>query len=81
MEQLNLWFLLLSVFLPRISRRVDYILDCVTLYNMNGWVPPTLGVLVPRALVLILMFQDRGMSPWLLVHGIAMGLTYPLANF
>src|SRR5262245_60550785 len=30
--------------------------------NLMGWVSPTLGVIIPRALVLILIFQDRGVS-------------------
>jgi hypothetical protein len=78
-KQLPLWFLLFSLLLPRISILVAYFLDELVSYDLSGWVPPTLAVLIPRALVLILIFQDRGMSPWLLVHAIAMALVYLMA--
>jgi hypothetical protein len=80
-EQLPLWFLLLSLALPRISLLIGYfITDISIITNLNGWIPPALGVLVPRALVLILIFQDLGMSPWLLVHAIAMAAVYAAAG-
>jgi hypothetical protein len=78
--RLPLWFLLASLLLPRISIVVAYYLDALAVYDLSGWVPPTLAVLIPRALVLILIFQDRGMSPWLLVHAIAMAMVYLMAN-
>ena len=81
MEQLPLWFLLLSLALPRISLLIGYfIADISIITNVHGWIAPALGVLVPRALVLILIFQDRGMSPWLLVHAIAMVAVYAAAG-
>jgi len=74
--ELPLWFLLLSLLLPRVSLVAAYFFDDLVIYNLSGWMPPALGVLIPRALVLILIFQDRGMSPWLLAHAIAMALVY-----
>jgi hypothetical protein len=76
MEQLPLSFLIGALFLPRISLLVAYFSDVLTPFSLNGWVPPTLGVLIPRALVLVLIFQDRGFSLWLLVHAIAMAVVY-----
>ena len=79
--QLPLWFLLVSLALPRIALLLGYfVADLPLLTNLHGWIPPALGVVVPRALVLILVFQDRGMSGWLLVHAIAMGATYATAG-
>ena len=78
--QLPLWFLLLSLALPRISLILAYAWDNLATFNLMGWVSPALGVIIPRALVLILIFQDRGMSPWLLVHAIAMALVYLIVN-
>lgn len=80
MKQLPLWILLLSLLLPRISMVMAYFWDVLAIYDLSGWVSPTLGVLIPRALVLILIFQDRGMSPWLLVHAIAMAAVYLVAG-
>ncbi len=76
MEHLPLWFLLLSLILPRIALLIAYFTDDLAFFSLTTWVSPTLGVLIPRALVLILIFQDRGMSPWLLVHAVAMALVY-----
>jgi hypothetical protein len=73
---LPLWFLLLSLLLPRVSLVIAYFTDTLTFFSLTTWVSPTLGVLIPRALVLILIFQDRGMSPWLLVHALAMVIVY-----
>src|SRR5437773_7752825 len=46
------------------------------LFVLNGWVSPLLCVAIPRIVIIILIFQDRGMSPWLLLHGIAMAGAY-----
>ncbi len=73
---LPLWFLLLSLLLPRVSLLIAYFTDTLTVFNLATWVSPTLGVLIPRALVLILIFQDRGMSPWLLIHALGMVVVY-----
>jgi len=76
-EQLPIWFLLGSLVLPRLLLVYGYFFSHISIITgLHGWVPPALGVLVPRALVLILIFQDRGMSPWLIVHAIAMGAVY-----
>ena len=81
MEQLPLWFLLLSLALPRVSLLFGYFGSEIPLITgLHGWVPPTIGLLVPRALVLILIFQDRGMSPWLIIHAIVMGFVYAAAG-
>ena len=80
MEQLPLWFLLLSLVLPRVSLLIAYLTDGLDAYNLHGWIPPGLALLVPRALVLILIFMDRGFSLWLLVHAIVMAFVYLAAG-
>jgi hypothetical protein len=72
MDQLPLWFLVLALFLPRVSLIIAYTLNNLQPYHLNGWMPPLLTIVIPRALILILIFQDRGFSPWLLVHALAM---------
>ena len=76
MDSLPLWFLLLALFLPRVSLIIAYFADLLPPFDLHGWVPPTIGVLMPRVLVLIMIFQDRGFSPWLIVHGIGMVIVY-----
>lgn len=80
METLPIWFLILALFLPRVSLVIAYFADLLPPFNLHGWVPPTIAVLVPRALVLILIFQDRGFSPWLIAHGIGMVIVYVSAG-
>jgi hypothetical protein len=80
MDQLPIWFLIASLFLPRVSLVIAYFADILHPYSLNGWVPPALAVIIPRVLVIILIFQDRGLSPWLLAHGIAMAAVYATAG-
>jgi hypothetical protein len=80
MESLPLWFLILALFLSRVSLIIAYFDDLLPPFNLHGWVLPTIGVIVPRVLVLIMIFQDRGFSPWLILHGIAMVFTYLAAG-
>jgi hypothetical protein len=76
LEHLPIWFLILALLLPRVSLLIAYFAGDLTPYGLHGWIPPALGLIVPRALVLVLIFQDRGFSPWLLVHAFAMALVY-----
>jgi hypothetical protein len=76
MDNLPLWFLILSLFLPRISLIIAYFHHDLAVFRLSGWIPPTLAVIIPRLLVSILIFQDRGFGGWLLVHAIAIALTY-----
>ena len=76
MESLPLWFLILALFLPRVSLVIAFFRNLLPPFGFHGWVPPTLAVLLPRILVLIMIFEDRGFSPWLIVHGIVMAFVY-----
>jgi len=76
MEQLPQWFLLLSLLLPRVSLFIAYLTNALDPYNLHDWVPLGLAILVPRALVLLLIFMDRGLSLWLLVHALVMAFVY-----
>jgi hypothetical protein len=76
MDQLPLWFLLLSLMLPRICLLIGYFSEISLIANFTGWVSPTLAILIPRALILILIFRDRGMSPWLLLDALMMASAY-----
>ena len=81
MELLPLWFLVLSLLLPRVCLLVGYFgAEMPSITSLHGWMPPALGILVPRALVILLIFMDHGMSPWLLVHALAMAFVYLIAG-
>ena len=76
MRDLPLWFLIGTLFIPRICLLIGYFLDALVPFSLNGWIPPALAVLFPRVLVIVLIFQAQGMSGWLLVHGLALLLVY-----
>jgi hypothetical protein len=72
-----LWFLILALFLPRVTLIAAYCLNDLRPFYLEGLLPPALTLFVPRALVLMLIYQDRGMmSPWLIAHGVAMFVVY-----
>ncbi len=69
-----LWFLVLSLFLPRL---------CIVLawlqHSMVRYIPPTVGVipaiialLIPRLLILFWIYTDQGLGLWFLIHLIAL---------
>ena len=69
-----LWFLVLSLFLPRI---------CIILawfqHSMPTFIPATVGIipivvamLLPRILILFWIYTDQGITIWFLLHGIAL---------
>jgi len=76
MESLPLWFLLLSLLLPRISLVIAYFHHDLKPFALYGWVPPTLAVLFPRVLVIILVYLDRGFGGWLVAHAVVLCMVY-----
>lgn len=68
------WFLVLSLFLPRICMAVAWFQ-----HSMPQFIPPTVGIipvvvalLVPRILILFWIYQDQGITLWFLLHVIAL---------
>jgi len=59
MEQLPLWFLFISLALPRVALLIAYLTNGLEAYSLHGWVPAGLAILFPRVLVLIMIFIDR----------------------
>lgn len=73
-----LWFLVLSMFLPRI---------CILLawfqHNMPQYIPSTVGLipilvwaLVPRIVILFWIYSDQGITIWFLLHAVALLLAW-----
>jgi hypothetical protein len=73
-----LWFLVLSLFLPRIC-----ILLAWLQHSMTQFIPPVVGIipvivalLIPRLLILFWIYQDQGITIWFLLHVIALLLAW-----
>jgi hypothetical protein len=68
---LPLWFLVFSLFLPRLALLVYWLDGQALPFHIHGWVPLVVAVLVPRLLVIYLIYMDQGVSFWFVVHLIA----------
>lgn len=73
-HQIPLWFLVLSLFLPRICLVVAWLQ-----HSMGQYIPASVGLiqilvalLVPRILILFWIYQDQGITIWFLLHVIAL---------
>jgi len=66
---LPFWFLVISLFLPRISLLVMWLQHQ---FVVIGLVPLLAAIIVPRVLILILIYQDQGLSGWFLLHAVVM---------
>ena len=69
-----LWFLVLSLFLPRICILVAWLQ-----HSMTVFIPPAptiigiiVAIIVPRILILFWIYQDQGITIWFLLHAIAL---------
>jgi hypothetical protein len=66
---LPFWFLVISLFLPRISLLVMWLQHQ---FLVVGLIPLLAAIIIPRVLILVLIYQDQGLSGWFLLHGIVM---------
>jgi len=69
-----LWFLVLSLFLPRICMVVAWLQHSMTTYipPVVGIIPVIVALLIPRILILFWIYQDQGITIWFLLHLIAL---------
>ena len=65
---LPLWFLVFSLFLPRIALGVYWLETGMAPFHLTGWIPLVAAIIVPRALVLYMIYLDQGFSFWFLIH-------------
>ena len=70
LHTLPLWFLIVALFVPRIALLCAWAERGLAPFHLVGWVPVILGVVVPRALVLVLIYRDQGLSGWFVTHAI-----------
>jgi hypothetical protein len=68
---LPLWFLVFSLFLPRVALIVAWFDRDLVRFHLDSLIAPILAVLLPRVLILVLIYRDQGLSLWFLIHAIA----------
>jgi len=73
-NQIPLWFLVLSLFLPRICIFVAWLQHSMTTFipTTVGIIPVIVALLVPRLLILFWIYTDQGITIWFLLHVIAL---------
>ena len=67
---LPLWFLVFSLVLPRIALLVYWVQAGFAPFHLRGWLAIVAGVILPRLLVLYLIYVDQGISFWFVIHAI-----------
>ena|SRR5580698_460978 len=67
-NRLPLWFLVFSLFLPRIAMVVAWLQGVLVPFHLSGIIPPLFWLFLPRILVLYLIYVDQGLTLWFLVH-------------
>jgi hypothetical protein len=68
---LPLWFLVFSLFLPRIALLLLWLEGPVAAFHLHGLIPLIVAVLLPRVLILYLIYLDQGISLWFIIHLVA----------
>ena len=68
---LPFWFLVLALFLPRLSIALLWFQNALAPFHLSGLIPAAIWLFLPRALVLFLIYVDRGIGLWFIVHAIA----------
>ncbi len=75
-HELPLWFLVFSLFLPRISLAVAWLQGTLAPFHLHGLVPLVIAAVLPRVLILWMIYLDQGVSLWFLLHLLAAVLVW-----
>ena len=69
---LPLWFLVLSLFLPRLCLVLAWLQHSIPTYlpGSVNFIQVLVGLLIPRILILFWIYQDQGVGLWFLIHAI-----------
>ena len=65
---LPLWFLVFSLFLPRIALIILWLQGVLVPFHLGTVLPLIVAIFVPRLLILYLIYLDQGISLWFLIH-------------
>ena len=70
-HMLPLWFLVFSLFLPRLALLLLWLGDALAPFHVFGILPLLVAIFLPRLLVLYLIYMDQGISLWFILHLVA----------
>lgn len=69
---LPLWFLILSLFLPRLSLLALYLQGHTGNVFVISLIPTLVALLIPRILILFWIYTTQGLSIWFLIHAVGL---------
>jgi hypothetical protein len=67
-HRLPFWFLVFALFLPRIALVVAWFQGVLVPFHLEGLIPLIVAIVLPRVLILYLIYLDQGVSLWFLIH-------------
>ncbi len=67
---LPLWFLVFSLFLPRVALIVAWFDHDLARFHLDNLIAPICALLIPRILILVLIYRDQGLSLWFIIHAV-----------
>lgn len=68
MHDIATWFLVLSLFLPRIALLIAYCNNVIPPNQIPFWGDFFMALLIPRVLVLFYIITNMGFHAWAIVH-------------
>ena len=68
---LPLWFLVMTLFVPRVGLLLLWLQTNLRPFHLHGLVPLVFALLLPRLLVLYLIYVDLGIGFWFILHLVA----------
>ena len=69
-------FLVVALFLPRLALLVSYLENGLGVFHLTGLLPPIAWLILPRVLVLYVIYLDQGTSGWFWLHLLALVIAY-----
>jgi hypothetical protein len=76
MTTLPIWFLVLSLILPRIALIAAFFTDGSFPHLFTKWLSVPMALLIPRVLILIAIAQVMGICIWFWIHLVVMLLVW-----
>ena len=82
-HEIGIWFLLVSLFVPRIVLFFWWITGNLPFNTTPLWADVFCSVFFPRILILVYIYGIQGFSPWFWIHLVAMFVAwgYQLSHF
>jgi hypothetical protein len=76
MNDIATWFLVMSLFLPRLTLLIAYCTGGIPLNTIPFWGDFFMALFIPRILVLFYIITNLGFGAWAIIHLILLIMVY-----